>query len=245
MKTDIATIINRARRRLGLQHTTMHEADLRQLVNEGLSEMQKLETYTVSCEIIDIECGRGKLPFNCDFVLAISPIPTDTGCCCLCSGEEVLQSTTLMNTRSCSCSAYYVSDSSILMAMNDCGASCSSSTNIYYTQNGYLILKPSAEGQMKVYYWGKNVDCNGIMMADEDDIRGVSAYAAYQFASSGSNFNKYNYRQVKDWEKEWVAQKSYWQGVSQKKYFKANKARFTAIATAIVTNPVLALAPNP
>ena len=98
---------------------------------------------------------------------------------------------------------------------------------------------------MKVYYWGKNVDGNGIMIAKEDYIRGVSAYVAFQFASSGSNFNKYNYRQINDWRKEWTSQKTNLQVLSQKEYFKANKARFAAIANAIVTNPILALAPNP
>lgn len=245
MKTDIATIINRARRRLGLQHTTMHEADLRQLANEGLEQLQVLENYTVSCEIINIECGRGDLPEFCDFVLAISPVPTSTGSCCLCSGSETLLAASTLNTRSCGCSTYYVSDSSILMAMSECGTSCSSATNIYYTQGGQLILRSSAGGQMKIYYWGKNVDGNGIMIAKEDYIRGVSAYVAFQFASSGSNFNKYNYRQINDWRKEWTSQKTNLQGLSQKEYFKANKARFAAIANAIVTNPILALAPNP
>jgi len=164
MKTDIATIINRARRRLGLQHTTMHEADLRQLANEGLEQLQVLENYTVSCEIINIECGRGDLPEFCDFVLAISPVPTSTGSCCLCSGSETLLAASTLNTRSCGCSTYYVSDSSILMAMSECGTNCSSATNIYYTQGGQLILRSSAGGQMKVYYWGKSNRKNNMVV---------------------------------------------------------------------------------
>lgn len=245
MRTDISAIINRARRRLGLEQTTMHEATLRQYADEGVNHLQLLDNYIVSCEIVTIECGKGDLPEFCDSVIAVSPVSNDDGSCCLCSGEEQLQSLTGLNTRTCACLPFYVSDSSVLMQMNSCGVGCGSSVNIYYTQGSKIILNPNAEGQLKIYFRSRNVDSDGIMIVDEDWVRGVSAYVAYQFASSGSNFNKYNYRQIKGWEAEWVAQKSYWQGVSQKKYTHANKARFAAIANAIVTNPILALAPNP
>lgn len=245
MNTSIAEVINRTRRRLGLEHTTMHEAYLRELVNEGVSELGVLENYIVSCEIIDIECGKGTLPEFCDQVIAIAPVRNSSGSCCLCSGEAQLQALSVLNTRTCSCLPYYVSDSSILLEMSNCGGSCGSSTNIYYTQNGQLILRSSAEGRMKIFYSGKNVDSDGVMYIDADYMRGVSAYAAYQFAKSGANFNKYPYRLIKDWEVEWVAQKINKKSISQKKYTKANKARFAAIANAIVTSPELALVPNP
>lgn len=223
----------------------MHEATLRQYADEGVNHLQLLDNYIVSCEIVTIECGKGDLPEFCDSVIAVSPVSNDDGSCCLCSGEEQLQSLTGLNTRTCACLPFYVSDSSVLMQMNSCGVGCGSSVNIYYTQGSKIILNPNAEGQLKIYFRSRNVDSDGIMIVDEDWVRGVSAYVAYQSASSGSNFNKYNYRQIKGWEAEWVAQKSYWQGVSQKKDTHANKARVAAIANAIGTNPILALAPNP
>lgn len=246
MRTDIETAINRTRRRLGLEHTTMHEAALRTYVDEGVNHLQTLDNFVVSCETIDIECGKGDLPDSCDTVLAISPVRNDNGTCCLCAatGAEQLQALSVMNTR-CGCLPFYVSDSSMLISMCDSGATCGLNEGIFYTQGGKLILRSSAEGQMKVWFKGKNVDCDGIMIVDEDWVRGISAYAAYQFASSGMNFNKYNYRQMKDWQSEWTAQKAYQQGVSQKKYFQKNKARFTAIANAILVNPMVTLIPNP
>lgn len=247
MRTDIQTAIIRTRRRLGLQHTTMHEADLRELVDEAVNHLQLLDNFVVSCTTIDIECGKGKLPDACDIIYAISPVRNDNGSCCLCaqSGSEQLQSLSVMNTRTCGCYSYYVSDSSVLIQMCESGANCAFNENIFYKQGEYLILNASAEGQMKVWYKGKNVDADGIMIIDEDWVRGVSAYAAFQFASSGANFNKYNYRQIKDWKDEWTAQKPYQQGVSQKKYFQANKARFAAIANAILVNPSNVIIPTP
>jgi len=244
MRTDIAEVIISARKKLGLQHTTMHEADLRDLANEGANQLQLLDNTVVSCEIIDIECGRGKLPEFCDHVIAISPMPNSDGSCCLCSGEEILHDNTGFSTRACACLPYYVSDSSILLEMTNCGAQCAPAANIYYTQAGYLILRASTNGRMKILYSGKNVDSNGLMIIDEDYIRAISCYVAYNFASSGANFNKYNFRQIQMWESIWTAQKANLKALNQKKYLRANKARFTAIAKAIVTNPLFALAPH-
>lgn len=247
MRTDIETAINRTRRRLGLEHTTMHEAALRTYVDEGVNHIYTPENYVISSQEIDIECGRGALPTGCDEVIAIAPVRDENGTCCLCgngSGEAILHANTLMSTRACMCLPYYVSDKSVLFEMGGLGVSCGINTNIFYTQSGYLILNASAEGTMKIWYKGKNVDCDGVMIIDEDWLRGVSAYAAYQFASSGMNFNKYNYRQMKDWQVEWTAQKANQSALGQRKHFKKNKARFLEIASAIVARPINALIPS-
>lgn len=239
MKVDITEAITRTKERLGLEETTRQDARLLNLVNEGAEQLKIPDTYIVSCEILDIdECGgKAKLPDACIQVLCISPIIDNSCTCSLCgSGQEQLQALSGMSTR-CSCAPYYVADSSLLTQFTGLGAGACFAGNVYYEQNGYLILPSTATGQMKVWYRSRNVDCDGIMIIDSDWIRGISAYAAFQFASSGANYNKYPPRQVSDWRVEWTNQKNHLQSTGQLEKFKLDKMKFLAIASAIVARP--------
>jgi hypothetical protein len=91
--------------------------------------------------------------------------------------------------------------------------------------------------QVKVWYRGYNTDGDGIMILDELQQRGLSAYAAYQFATSGTHITKYTPYVVNGWQKEWTAQKAYFTGKTQQNDWKNNKAKFAAIARAILINP--------
>jgi hypothetical protein len=239
MKIDITEVIYRTKERLGLEETTRHDARLLNLVNEGVEQLKTPDNYIVSCEILDIDpCGgKAKLPDNCITVLCIAPVTTSSFCCSICgNGQEQLQALSGMSTR-CACAPYYVANSSLLTEFSGTGACIAG--NVYYEQNGYLILPSTATGQMKVWYRSNNTDCDGIMIIDSEYLRGISAYAAYQFATSGTNYNKYQRGQVEGWRVEWTAQLAHLRASSQLRKFKLDKVKFAAIARAIVARPEL------
>ena len=242
MKIEISSVIVRAKRRLGLMNTTRWDAELEALIQEGAIHLNALSTYAISHETIDVDCTKAKLPDGVTEVLAIrNPnLSTCVGFCCVVPDEFSVDNR-LMQTN-CNCGNYFVADRGLLTAFD---GDCSYGGNIYAVQNGYISLPTNTTlTEIKVWYRGYNKDCDGIMLLDEIQERGLSAYAAFQFALSGTHISKYTPMQVREWRQEWNNQKGFVQGKASQDDFRQNKPTVAAIAQAILLSPYQALKTN-
>ena len=230
---DIEQVITRTKLRLGLMDTTLADAYLEKLINEGARHIDSLDTFIISCETLDIDCAKAKLPIGAENILCFSFVGSScSGCCNIShdpeSGED--------RNMECGCSQFYVSDRSVLTQMSNTGCSAQGWNNIFTVQSGYLVLPSTVTAtQVKVWYRGINMDSDGIMILDELQERGLSSYAAYEYALSYPN--KYSPYQISEWKKTWVAQKAYLKGSAQQQDFRLNKDRMAILAKAIVSDP--------
>lgn len=244
MHIPIAQVINRAKIRLGLEDTTAADAKLEKFINEGAMHLDALSTYKISCATLDIDCQKAQLPNEATEIICFS-FPDSSGCTGCCSSSSDDDSVT--STTSCGCFTYYVANRSILTAF--CGTDSNTSCGLYSAyfdiQNGYIHFPSSNTATtVRVYYRGWNVDSDGLMLIDERKERGLSAYAAYEYACSGSNAKYYTSKQIDKWESTWIQQKSWIKGTDQVEDAKLHKDTLSAIANAILINPLLVLNRN-
>ena len=234
LKIDIEQVINRTKHRLGLMDTTLADAYLEKLINEGSLHINSLNQFIISCETLDIECGMAKLPFGATDVIAFSFIGEGcSGCCSISHNPESGFDRNMM----CSCSQYYVSDRSVLVQMGELGCDGSLWNNRFTVQAGYLHFPSTVTStEVRVWHRGYNMDGDGLMILDELQERGLSAYAAYEYALS--NPQRFTPFQITEWKKTWVAQKGYLKGQAQQQDYRLNKDRMASIARAIVINPL-------
>lgn len=234
MTVSCEQIINRTKMRLLLTGTTHADAVLEKLINEAATHhLNALTSFVISCETIDIDCLKARLPESCVELICYSfPDSSDcTGCC-----------TTCMNPHNenavCSCPTYFVPDRNILTEFCGLGASCALSSNFFDVQGGYIVF-PSTVTQttVKVWFRGLNIDEDGLAIIDEKQERALSAYAAWQYAIA--HFKSYAPEQRRVWQQEWVNQRNVLRGGSVQADFQMNKAQASAISRALLVNPAI------
>lgn len=233
MIASIEQVLARTKGRLRLMDSTLHDAYLQVLINEGATHIKSIDQYIVTCATLDIDCYRAELPdFFEEFVAATFP---DGGCACGC-GPTITpgQIGTTWEGSTCGCSVWFVSNA-LLSNWGGAGTSCSFYGNVFNIQGNQLLLPSTTTATtVKVWYRSKNVDCNGLMVLNEDWERGLSAYAATQFATD--YVEKYTPEQRAIWSAEWKAQKSQIRGSAQRKRFILDKHAIMNIMNAIIWN---------
>lgn len=245
MKVSIDSVINDAKFKLGLRNTTMPDLDLERLVNEGALHINAVDSYVILCETLEVECGRACLPEGFVELICMS-LPDGgsscSGCCNINFNPVVDQNPTSIV---CACPQYWAISRDVLTAFCGEGGSCSMNGNLFDVQNGYLVFSSAFTGSsVKIWYRSYNMDADGIMVLDESWQRGLSSYAAYNYAMAGQNYRNYSPQQISDWKREWVAQVNKIRGRSAQKDHRQHKGIFSAIARAILINPGTALNRN-
>jgi len=238
MKINIDQVITRTKFRLKLTNSTLANAYLEKLIDEGARHLDKIDNYIVNCAELDIDCIEAKLPDHYDELLCFKfPGTSCVGCC-----ETVITNpadgTTATIPSGCGCRRIFVANRQLLTNFCDTGVNACWWGNTFEVQNGMLLLPTSTTATtIKVWYKGANVDDDGIMVLDEDSERALSAYAAFQFAVD--NFKKYDRYQIESWKREWVAQKNWLKGSAVKKDHQLHLPAVAAIANAIFLDPWL------
>lgn len=243
MKVSIDSVIDSAKFRLGLRDTSMADLDLERLINEGAMHIDSVDTYIISCTTLDVECSRAELPEG--FIEMICMKLPNSSSCSGCCQNIVFDPVVDQNPSSitCTCPMYFVANRNVLTEFCGLGASCGFIGNGYDIQNGYVVFPSNFTAtQVQIWYRTYNMDDNGIMVLDEYWQRGLSAYAAYQYAMSGQNFKLYP--QASQWQQEWNAQLNKIRGKSAQRDHRQHKASFAAIARAILVNPASVLNNN-
>jgi hypothetical protein len=238
MKIDIESVITEAKGLLGLENTTKWDAWLEKKINQGALHLNNLDTYAISCGTFDVECTKIHIPQATEIIAIKNTISTEccTGLCQVIADENSVDGRFMQ----CGCNGtYFIADRNVLTNFN--GNGCFGG-NVFSFENGYINLPSNSTlTEAKVWYRGYNEDEDGIMVIDELQERGLAAYAAFKFASSGTHFSKYDRMQIVEWKKDWVSQKSFLGGKAQQNDFRQNKGKFAAIARAILIDPYQAL----
>lgn len=234
MKVTTEQVINRTKLNLGLTGTTHSDSFLEKLINEAATwHLDTLSSYIISCETLQIDCLKAKLPDAAVDLICYS-FPDATGCsgCCV----------DCMNPHNanyqCSCPNWFVADRNILTEFCSNGSSAAISSSFFDVQNGYLIFPSTiTQSTVKVWYRGLNIDEEGLAVIDERQERALSAYASSRYAIA--NWKSYSDGQRRFWNAEWVAQKQNLRGNAVLEDFRLHKAQAAAIARAILINPLM------
>lgn len=240
-RLNIDSVIDVAKFNLGLRDTTLPDADLERLIDEGAHHMQNLSSYVVACETISIDCNKAELPAACgdDDVICFS-FPSGSGCsgCCNFSFDPADESNPWPPQTTCGCVQYYIRNRNVLTEFCSQNVSCAGWDYGFDTQNGFLIFPSTITAtSVKVWYRGRNIGEDGLMVIDPMSERGLAAYASWKYASAGQNIKNYQPYQVNGWKQEWIAQKNSRIATDFKKDAKANAWLFAAICRAILVNP--------
>lgn len=242
MKIAIDQIITRAKMRLKLTNTTMPNAYLELLINEGARHLDNLNTFAITCATLSIDCEDkpvAHLPDNYQELLCFK-FPGNS--CCGCCDEDTTVTDDIIPrpTNKCLCTNLFVASREMVTNFCDRGQNAVmwNYANMFEVQNGLLYLPTTTTAtEVKIWYRGTNVDEDGIMILDEDQERGLSAYAAYQYALD--NKERYDKFQIQEWKKEWIAQKDWLKGSAVKQDHTMHKWNVTAISNAIFLDPWL------
>lgn len=241
MKINIDSVITEAKGLLGLEDTTKWDAQIEKKINQGALHLNNLDTYVISCETIEVECAKAYLPQATEIIAIKSTTSSNcTGLCHVVADENSVDDRFM--ECGCVCGNFFVADRNVLTNFN--GNGCYGG-NVFAFKDGYINFPSNTTlTEIQVWYRGYNQDEDGIMVIDELQERGLAAYAAYKFATSGTHFNKYDRMQIMEWKKEWVAQKAFLGGKSQQDDHRQNKGKFAAIARAILIDPYQVLNNN-
>jgi hypothetical protein len=248
MKIDIEQVITRTKFRLGLQDTTSNDGYLQMLIEEAARHLDTVDSYVVTCEDIDVDCSKAKLPDNLSILLCmklLDPINVD----CVQQPYDPETDTASSNNiyNCCTSGTFWIPSRDVLTDFCGLGSGFAGQPfgNVFDTQNGYILF-PSwlTVNKIRIWYKGLNVDENGLMILDDFEERGLSAYAAYQFASSGQNAKSYTPQQIALWQREATAQINKIRGKSAQMDHRKHKGKFAAIARAFLINPMNALNNN-
>lgn len=245
MKINIAQVVNSAKGELLLMDTTLADAFLEKKINEAAMHINSLKQFSVNCRVLDIDCYEAELPFEAERIIAIQLVPADgSSCCALCENNpEPLEDRVNISACLTSCGAIWTADRNVLTGLNGLGVPSCFNSNTYFAQNGYLKLPSTVTAtQVKVWYYGYNTDEDGIMILDELQERALYSYACWRYALA--HFKSYSSEQRREWKKDWVSQKNWLGGKAFKDDSRLNKAKFAAIASAMVVSPYQVLNNN-
>lgn len=222
-------VLTAAKSRLRLMETTIADAYLESLIDEGAIHLGALRTYSVKCKELTIDCYKAQLPDYFEKFLA-GQFPTGSctcGCGCGTSEEEL---TSL--SQSGGCPVWYV-NKDVLTNFN--GTGCSYYGNFFDIDAGYIVFPTSTTATtVKIWYQGLNVDEDGLMVIDSQWKRGLSAYAAFQYAVVYQE--NYTPEQRERWGSEWKAQKGYNIGRDNIKRFELDKHAISQLMNSILSN---------
>lgn len=237
MRISTESVITRTKVRLGLMDTTLHDSTIEMLVQEAARHLDAVDSYVITCVDLEIDCHKVKLPDNCTEILCIQLLdPDNTGCVT----QPYDPATDISPTTLQACSTngmMFIADRNVLTEFCGMGGTGSWFGNVFDTQNGYLVFPSFVSAtEVRIWYRGLNTDENGIMIIDDFQERGLSAYAAYQFANSGQNYKSYAPQQVAMWQREATAQINKIRGKAAQLDHRKHKGRFASIARAFLIN---------
>lgn len=236
MIVNIEQVITRAKFRLGLESTFEHNDYLKKLIEEAARGLNASSTYIVSCETKEIECGVAQLPDEYDSLVGFTF--NNGGSCSGCCHATVDPNPPSENQIVvCTCRDFYgVFNQNVIFLQH---GSCGWYGN-YFAINGNYLTFPSTitATEVNIYFRGFNTDENGLMIIDEEQERGLSAYAAAQFSLDRANIipPAYTPEQRLRWTEEWKAQKKYVNGKQAIRNFKLQKNDIALIANAVLSN---------
>ena len=240
MEINIEQVINLAKMHLVLGNTE-YDAFLEKFINMGATHLKNYDTYVIKCDEISIDDNhRAKLPDFFEELLGIS-FPEGAGCAC---GECSVQGTTVSEPGSiatvyrspnCTCPQFFIATPLVNLWNTTYNGTCGYYGN-YFNVNGNSVSLPSTTNatSLKITYRSSNVDCDGIMILNEDWERGLACFAAFNYARAYRG--NYTTDQIASWENEWKAQKAYQKGRSQVKRFKLDKRAIHQIMNAVYYN---------
>lgn len=233
-KIEIGSIINRAKRRLGLQNTFEEDGYFELLAIESLRGTNATDVYTIQCATLDIDCGSAKLPDQYDQLLFFQ-FGDGTGCsgCC---GANITPTAGENQIIVCTCRGLYgyFQQNNIILQH---GQTCGWYGNYFQIQNGFINFPSTITAtQITVYYKGFNEDDDGFMVFSEEQQRGLSAYIAWQYSTDKLNTGIYTPQQNQAWQREWIAQKGWLNGKEAIRSFKLNKQNIMLLANAVLSN---------
>ncbi len=209
------------------------------LINEAATwHIDALDNYVISCETIDIDCAKARLPDAAvDIICYQFPSGTTcTGCCYSCLNPHNVN-------YQCSCPNWFVADRNILTEFAGLGGTCGLSSAFFDVQGGYLVFPSTVTtSEVKVWFRGVNIDKDGLAIIDERQERALSAYASSRYAIA--NWKSYSDGQRRFWNAEWVAQKQNLRGNAVQKDFRLHKPEAAAIARAIIINSAMVVNRN-
>lgn len=236
MKVSIDSVIDHAKFRLGLRDTTYADADLERLIDEGARQMGNLSGIVINCTTLDIDCSKAELPASYTEVICFMFLGEGcSGCCQNFSFDPATEPNPYPPT-TCTCSNYYVYNRNVLTEFCGMGVNACGFEGGFAIQGGFLCFPSTVTAtQVKVWYRGWNQDEDSIMILDELDQRGLSAYAAYMYASAGQNYKAYPQR--KEFQQEWIAQRGKRIAEDFKAEAKRNNWVWAAVAKGILLNP--------
>lgn len=230
-QVEIGSVINRAKRRLGLQNTFEEDGYLQLLAEEGLRDTNATDAYAVSCETVEIDCNSARLPERYDELIGFQfgDGTTCSGCC---------HSTTIpvspggnQLVASCACWSFYTYSQYNVISHRPCGWY----GNYFSIQNGFINFPSTITAtEITVYFKGFNEDENGFMVFNLEQQRGLSAYMAYQYSLDKLNTGAYTESQNNKWLGEWKEQKNRLNGKEAIRKFKLRKQELSLIVNAIM-----------
>ncbi len=225
MIVNAQQIVVRAKSRLRLMETSEQDSYLHKLIEEGARGLNASSTYKISCHEAEIDCHKAKLPCSYDSLEFFKV----NGCCGNCTQPiATIPPTPVI----CTCPPLFYYDKAALMQGDK---NCGWFGNYFYIQNGFIYLPSSTTAtKIDIWYRGFNVDEDGFMLLDEELERGLSAYAAYQFAVSYPE--AYTPEQRATWNNEWVNQKKYVNGKKIIREFKLQKPQISLLVNAVISN---------
>ena len=226
-------ILVRTKGRLRLMWMTENDLYLLKLLEEGARSLNASSAFTVQCVTREIDCNSAALPDNYDSLIGFS-FNTASGECSGCCGHATTQpDPSETQIVICTCRGFYgyYSQNNIILQHGSWGW-----YGNYFAINGNFLTFPSTitATEVTIYYRGFNTDDNGFMILDEELERGLSAYAAYQFATDYPE--SYTPEQRQRWLAEWTAQKSFVNGKKAIRDFKLQKDNVSLLANAVLSN---------
>lgn len=225
-------VVNRAKIRLRLQDTEEHNLTLRKYVNEGAMGLQARETYTIQCKELCIEDCKAILPCNFDSILGFT-FNTDE-CCGVCGCHATVDPNppNALQIVVCECRGFFGAYSQNNIFLQH-GAYYWYRN--YFQINGNVISFPSTTTTDTVTLWYRGLnEKDGLMAINAMSERGLSAYAAMQFATD--NPESYTPIQIGAWSREWINQKGMLNGKRIIEEFKENKPYISLIVNAVLAN---------
>jgi len=230
--------------------TTKADTVLEKFCNMAAMRLDSRATYKISCETIDIDCYKAKLPSNTIEVIAFRFPDINGACSGCCGGNPNTTPGTLDVNMSpqCGCPMWYVADRNVLTNWNGLGANAAYIDGYfsYDTQSGEIYFPSTLTATtVQIYFRGYNQDSNGIMLIEEYMEDAIACFAAHKYATSGANARKYTPDQIDRWSRTWAKQKGYIRGTENLIDHRQHKADASAIARAVLVNPLMVLNTNP
>jgi hypothetical protein len=181
---NLSDAIFEAKRKLGIQQTTIHDKDLSTMAQRSLLRMNNLSSIVIKNETLDVVEGIAPLPSDCLKFISLRYCGQDG----VAFGAYVSDFAYLSE---CSCGVDGINQSyGGIVMIND--------RNITFKD---IVNAPS---KIKIAYRGRTTDENGLILIKNHVVEAVTMFICWQFAEENSHLptygNKYQY-----YEQQWKA----------------------------------------